>query len=324
MRFTYRCGPATARRLHHQAGRRPGRVRRGLLRRLRRRQGGRAQAPSAGGPTPSCAASPLPQPQAPQPRPPVRPADRRARRPLGGHGVRPRRAAHAGPQPPPQRAAGRTGPRVVPASRPRPSATCTTTASSTATSSRRNIFIEHGDLKVGDYGLSKTVSASRRIDPVGQRRHRVLHGPGDRRRGNYTKQVDVYACGVMFYEMLTGEVPFRGDSWAEVALRHQTDTPELTRVPPEYLAIIEKALHKRPEQRYADLDEMIRAVEAVSRHGHARETEEPQLIAPTPRPRRSRPPSRRRCPSGTRRPCRGTGRRRPWPPSRASRNGSAS
>ena len=77
----------------------------------------------------------------------------------------------------------------------------------------------------------------------------------------------MYACGVMFYEMLTGEVPFRGDSWAEVALRHQTDTPVLDRVPPEYLTIIEKALHKKPENRYADMDEMIRAVEVVSRVG---------------------------------------------------------
>jgi hypothetical protein len=111
----------------------------------------------------------------------------------------------------------------------------------------------------------------------------------------------------MFYEMLTGEVPFRGDSWAEVALRHQTDTPELTRVPPEYLTIIEKALHKKPELRYADMDEMIRAVESVSRLGPPIRTEEPQLIAanaerksqaiPPPLPKRNPPPLPRNGPS---------------------------
>jgi eukaryotic-like serine/threonine-protein kinase len=140
-----------------------------------------------------------------------------------------------------------------------------------------NVFVEHGVLKLGDYGLSKTVSSASLTQSanVGT----VYYMAPEVGRGACTKQVDVYACGVMFYEMLTGEVPFRGESWAEVALRHQTDTPELACIPPDYLAIIEKALHKRPEQRYADLDEMIRAVEAVSGIGVPVRREEPQLIA---------------------------------------------
>ena len=138
-----------------------------------------------------------------------------------------------------------------------------------------NVFVEHGVLKLGDYGLSKTVSSASLTQSanVGT----VYYMAPEVGKGACTKQVDVYACGVMFYEMLTGEVPFRGDSWAEVALRHQTDTPELTRVPPEYLTIIEKALHKKPELRYADLDEMIRAVESVSRLGPPR-AEESQVL----------------------------------------------
>ena len=141
-----------------------------------------------------------------------------------------------------------------------------------------NVFVEHGVLKLGDYGLSKTVSSTSLTQSanVGT----VYYMAPEVGRGSCTKQVDVYACGVMFYEMLTGEVPFRGDSWAEVALRHQTDLPELSRVPREYLAIIEKALSKKPENRYADMDEMIRAVEAVSRGGQHLVKEEPVLIAP--------------------------------------------
>ena len=140
-----------------------------------------------------------------------------------------------------------------------------------------NVFVEHGGLKLGDYGLSKTVSSASLTQSanVGT----VYYMAPEVGKGACTKQVDVYACGVMFYEMLTGEVPFRGDSWAEVALRHQTDTPELTRVPPEYLAIVEKALNKRPENRYADMDEMIQAVEAVSRIGAPVRPEEPHLVA---------------------------------------------
>jgi hypothetical protein len=158
-----------------------------------------------------------------------------------------------------------------------------------------NVFVEHGVLRLGDYGLSKTVSASALTQSanVGT----VYYMAPEVGKGACTKQVDVYACGVMFYEMLTGEVPFRGDSWAEIALRHQTDTPDPSRVPAEYMAIIEKALHKKPELRYADMDEMIRAVEALGRPARM---EEPQLIAPEtvkktnavppPLPKRNPPP----------------------------------
>lgn len=151
-----------------------------------------------------------------------------------------------------------------------------------------NVFVEHGVLKLGDYGLSKTVSAASLTQSanVGT----VYYMAPEVGKGACTKQVDVYACGVMFYEMLTGEVPFRGDSWAEVALRHQTDTPELARVPAEYLTIIEKALHKKAELRYADIDEMVRAVESVSRLGPPAKPEEPAVIVANARPERKSPP----------------------------------
>jgi hypothetical protein len=174
-----------------------------------------------------------------------------------------------------------------------------------------NVFVEHGVLKLGDYGLSKTVSATSLTQSanVGT----VYYMAPEVGKGACTKQVDIYACGVMFYEMLTGEVPFRGDSWAEVALRHQTDTPVLDRVPPEYLAIIEKALNKKPEKRFADMDEMIRAVEVVSRVGPPARMEEPLLVAtvidektakkssavPPPLPKRMPPPLPRNGSSAT-------------------------
>jgi len=148
-----------------------------------------------------------------------------------------------------------------------------------------NVFVEHGELKLGDYGLSKTVSSNSLTQSanVGT----VYYMAPEVGRGSCTKQVDIYACGVMFYEMLTGEVPFRGDSWAEIALRHQTDKPELSRVPPEFLAIIDKALNKKPENRYADMGEMIEAVERVSRVAEKARQEEPMLIAPENTPKRS-------------------------------------
>lgn len=166
-----------------------------------------------------------------------------------------------------------------------------------------NVFVEHGVLKLGDYGLSKAVTSASLTQSanVGT----VYYMAPEVGRGACTKQVDVYACGVMFYEMLTGEVPFRGDSWAEIALRHQTDNPELGRVPPEYLAILEKSLAKKAENRYADMDEMIRAVEAVGGPAVALEVpvsvtvEKKATVTPPPLPKREPPPLPKPGSSGT-------------------------
>lgn len=140
-----------------------------------------------------------------------------------------------------------------------------------------NVFVENGTVKLGDYGLSKTVTSTSLTQSanVGT----VYYMAPEVGRGSCTKQVDIYACGVMLFEMLTGEVPFRGDSWAEIALRHQTDMPELKNVPAAYLPILEKALNKRPEFRYADMAEMIQAVEAIGQATPTNSLEQPMLIA---------------------------------------------
>lgn len=127
-----------------------------------------------------------------------------------------------------------------------------------------NLFIEHGIVKLGDYGLSKSVGASQhnQSSNVGT----IHYMAPEIASGAYSKQVDIYACGVMLYEMLTGEVPFKGESWNEIAMRHQTDLPDLGKVPAAYVSILEKALNKKAEKRYADMGAMIHAVENI---GHA-------------------------------------------------------
>src|SRR5207237_4619423 len=81
--------------------------------------------------------------------------------------------------------------------------------------------------------------------------------------GNYNKQIDVYAAGIVFYEMLTGRVPFEGESVAEILMKHLTSPPDLSKVPAEYVTVVGKALAKNPAHRYASMAEMAKAVEAV-------------------------------------------------------------
>jgi len=141
-----------------------------------------------------------------------------------------------------------------------------------------NLFVEEGRIKLGDYGLSKSVgqSAHSQSSNVGTIHYMAPEVAG----GNYSKQIDIYACGVMLYEMLTGELPFQGETWAEIALKHQTDTPDLRNIPAGYAAVLEQALNKRAERRFADMNAMIDAVQAIDQPG-ARPT-------PTPMPVRVR------------------------------------
>jgi hypothetical protein len=125
-----------------------------------------------------------------------------------------------------------------------------------------NIFIENGVVKVGDYGLSKSISTSR-VDAQTQTVGTVYYMAPEIKSGKYDKHVDIYASGVLLYQMLTGLVPFDGVTAAEVLLKHLTDPPDLSKVPNEYVPILQKALAKNPDHRYASMAEFARAVEAV-------------------------------------------------------------
>ena len=123
-----------------------------------------------------------------------------------------------------------------------------------------NIFIESGVLKVGDYGLSKFISSSQRTAQT-QSVGTVYYMAPEISTGNYNKQIDIYAAGIILYEMLTGRVPFEGESAGEILMKHLTAPPDLSKVPPQYVPVVAKALAKNPAQRYANIGEMARAVE---------------------------------------------------------------
>src|SRR5881227_670122 len=125
-----------------------------------------------------------------------------------------------------------------------------------------NIFLENGVVKVGDYGLSKSISGSQRTAQT-QSIGTVHYMAPEISTGNYNKQIDVYAAGVILYEMLTGRVPFDGESAGEILMKHLTSPPDLTKVPADYLPVVARALSKNPAHRYASMAEMARAVEAV-------------------------------------------------------------
>src|SRR5204862_4765584 len=115
---------------------------------------------------------------------------------------------------------------------------------------------------VGDYGLAKFISGSQRTAQT-QSVGTVHYMAPEISTGNYGKQIDVYAAGVILYEMLTGRVPFDGESAGEILMKHLTSPPDLTKVPTEWVPVLSKALSKNPAHRHRTMADLARDVSAT-------------------------------------------------------------
>ncbi|HBN77511.1 MAG TPA: hypothetical protein DD473_17220 [Planctomycetaceae bacterium] len=125
-----------------------------------------------------------------------------------------------------------------------------------------NIFWDHGQLKIADVGLSKFISASQRsahTQSVGT----VYYMAPEVARGRYGPGVDIYAMGVIAYEMLTGQVPFDGESTGEILMKHLTEPPKLDMLDPKLQPVIGKALAKEETERFQTIQEFEAAFSAA-------------------------------------------------------------
>ena len=78
--------------------------------------------------------------------------------------------------------------------------------------------------------------------------------------GRYDRSIDIYALGILLYEMLTGQVPFLGASPAEILMKHLTATASLDGIEEPFARVIRKALAKDPAERYQTVQEMVEDV----------------------------------------------------------------
>ena len=122
-----------------------------------------------------------------------------------------------------------------------------------------NVFFEDGVVKIGDYSLSKAIATSHRsghTTTVGS----VHYMAPEISEGRYDKTVDIYALGVMLFEMLTGAPPYDGQSMGEVLMKHLSSQPDVSRLPEPFDRVVAKAMHRDPDQRYQSASEMMRAL----------------------------------------------------------------
>ena len=119
-----------------------------------------------------------------------------------------------------------------------------------------NLFMEEGIVKIGDYGLAKLITPSQgseHSESIGTC-HYMAPEIGS---GKYNKPIDIYAIGVILYEMLTGRVPFEGETVNEVLMKHLTARPDVSMLPEPYQAIVAKALAKDPNHRPARVYDLL-------------------------------------------------------------------
>jgi eukaryotic-like serine/threonine-protein kinase len=133
----------------------------------------------------------------------------------------------------------------------------------------QNVLIdEEGSAKVTDFGIART------LDEEGLTADgRVLGttdyvSPEQALGRPVTGQSDLYALGIVLYEMLTGEVPFKGENQVAVAMKHvREQIPDVQYKRPEVSAalasVVDTATAKRVEDRYADDAELIADLEDV-------------------------------------------------------------
>ncbi len=133
----------------------------------------------------------------------------------------------------------------------------------------QNVLIdEEGSAKVTDFGIART------LDEEGLTADgRVLGttdyvSPEQALGQPVTGQSDLYSLGIVLYEMLTGEVPFKGESQVAVAMKHvREELPDVQVKRPEVSAalgaVVDNATAKRREDRYADDAELIADLEDV-------------------------------------------------------------
>jgi len=155
----------------------------------------------------------------------------------------------------------------------------------------QNVLVTENDkVKVTDFGIAQALSVTQPLE-----RQRIVWGsphyfsPEQAQGEPPTPASDVYAIGIVLFEMLTGRLPFVGADQQELALAHIRETPPHAsdlnpNVPVHLDRILDKVLSKEPQARYRTADQLGRILISYRRQGHSATDEIPRVPAPDTSP----------------------------------------
>jgi len=145
------------------------------------------------------------------------------------------------------------------------------------------LLVRDGEAKVTDFGIARSADLDELTlaGAIIGTSHYI--SPEQATGQAVDERTDVYSLGAVLFELLTGIVPFDGDGFIEVAMRHVTDpVPSVLErrpdAPPRVAAAVARALAKDPNSRFQSMDEFVRALEScLADPGEASDT---QILVP--------------------------------------------
>jgi eukaryotic-like serine/threonine-protein kinase len=154
-----------------------------------------------------------------------------------------------------------------------------------------NVIVDaEGRAKVTDFGIAKAGASD--MTQTGSIMGTAQYLSPEQAQGHAVSAAsDLYSIGIILYEMLTGRVPFEGESAVTIALKQVSEPPEPPhrfnqQLPQPLEAVIMRALEKDPARRFGDADEFIAALEAAGggaqgTGAHRLPTEATSVLQPT-------------------------------------------
>ncbi|MBW3652583.1 MAG: Stk1 family PASTA domain-containing Ser/Thr kinase [Actinobacteria bacterium] len=133
----------------------------------------------------------------------------------------------------------------------------------------QNVIVDdEGRAKVTDFGIARAGASD--MTQTGSIMGTAQYLSPEQAQGHAVNaRSDLYSIGIILYELLTGKVPFEADSAVTIALKQVSEAPvppsQINRnVTPELESVVLRALMKDPQERFADADEFIAALEAAA------------------------------------------------------------
>jgi serine/threonine protein kinase len=125
------------------------------------------------------------------------------------------------------------------------------------------LLTEDGLVKIVDFGLARLARATR-VTRTGTTMGTVAYMSPEQAQGQGMDQrTDLWSLGVVLYEMLSGQLPFKGEREASVLYSIVHEQPQRLKslkpeVPPDLERMVQRALEKKPESRYSSAEEMLK------------------------------------------------------------------